>query len=168
MEVGGAPGVRARLAGGALALVLTASLTGCFANPLDAIVDTVAEESTKGTAEDIIEGITGGEVDVEFGELPDGFPPEVPLVSENVVQSVSTADGMMVTVSDPRSVAELTAQVKEDFAAWEQVMWSEQTGMVVGMFKKSEALAVNVGIMAGGDGEDATIGYTIITPGDAS
>ncbi|WP_300267799.1 hypothetical protein [Microbacterium sp.] len=156
--------VPTRIAGGALALVIAVGLTGCFANPLDAIVENATEESAKNAAEDVIEGITGGEAGIEFGELPDDFPSEVPLVSENVVQSVTVAEGMMVTVSDPRSVKELAAQVKSDFSDWEQVMWTDQAEMVVGMYKKDETLAVNVGIMAGSDGEDSTVGYTIIRP----
>jgi len=54
--------------------------------------------------------------------------------------------------------------VKADFAGWEEVMWSDQGEMVVGMFKKDESLAVNVGVMAGSGGEDSTVGYTIIRP----
>lgn len=153
-----------RLAGGALAVVIAAALTGCFANPLDAIVENATEETAKRAAEDVIEQATGGETDVRFGDLPEDFPSEVPLVSENVLQSVTVAEGMLVTVSDPRSMDELVDQVKSDFSDWEQIAWSDLGEMVTGMYKKDESLSVSVGIFAGSDGEDATVGYTIIRP----
>ncbi|WP_441906455.1 hypothetical protein [Microbacterium sp.] len=153
-----------RIAGGALAVVVAATLTGCFANPLDAIVDQVSEGVAQDSAEQLIEGVTGGETDISFGSLPDGFPAEVPLVSENVLQSVTVAEGTLVVVSDPRSMQELTAQVKSDFAGWEQIAWSDMGEMVTGLFKKDESLGVSIGIVEGSDGEDNTVAYTVITP----
>lgn len=152
-----------RVAGGALTIVIAVMLTGCFANPLDAIVDQVAEGTAQNAAEDVIEGITGGETDVSFGELPEGFPADVTLVSTNILQSVTVAEGMLVTVSDPRSMDELAAQVKSDFAGWEQLSWSDLGEMVGGMFKKDESLGVTIAILPGTDGEDATVTYTVLT-----
>lgn len=154
-----------RIVGGALAVVLATTLTGCFANPLDAIVENATEETAKNATEDMIETLTGGEANIEFGELPDDFPADVTLVSENVLQSVAVADGMMVVVSDPRSMDEVVAQVKQDFAGWEEVVSSDMDEMVSYMFKKDESLGVGVGIMAGSDGEDTSVSYTIIRPG---
>lgn len=150
-----------RITGGALAVVIAAMLTGCFANPLDAIVENVTEETAQNTAEEIIEGVTGGETDVNFGELPDDFPTEVPLVSQNVLQSVVVAEGMMVIVSDSRSMKELAAQVKGDFAGWEQIAWSDMGEMVSAMYKKDDSLSVGVGII-GDDDEGNRVSYTII------
>lgn len=153
-----------RIAGGALTVVVAAMLTGCFANPLDAIVENATEETAKNATEEMIEGMTGGEAGIEFGELPGDFPEEVPLVSENVLQSVTVAEGMMVIVSDPRSLDELAAQVKEDFSGWEEIMWSDMGEMVTGMYKKDDSLSVSVAVTQGSDGEDAGVSYTIIRP----
>lgn len=155
---------RARIAGGALVVVMAAMLTGCFANPLDAIVESATEETAKNAAEDMIEGMTGGEAGIEFGELPEGFPSEVPLVSDNVLQSVTVAEGTMVIVSDPRSIDELAAQVKDDFSDWEEIAWSDMGEMASAMFKKNESLSVGIAIMEGSADEGNTVGYTVITP----
>lgn len=154
----------ARITGGALAVVIAAMLTGCFANPLDAFVENVTEETSKNAAEEMIEGLTGGEAGIEFGELPEGFPTEVTLVSDNVLQSVTVAEGTMVIVSDPRSMEELLAQVKKDFSGWEEIVASDMGVIVSAMYKKDDSLSVAVGIMEGGDGEDNRVTYTVITP----
>lgn len=153
----------ARIVGGALAVVIATTLTGCFANPLDAIVENATEETAKNAAEDMIEGMTGGEADIGFGELPADFPADVTLVSENVLQSVTVAEGTMVIVSDPRSMEELAAQVKKDFAGWEEIVSSEMGAIVSAMYKKDESLSVAVGIMEGSDDEDNRVTYTVIT-----
>lgn len=151
-----------RVAAGTLVVAATVILTGCFANPLDTLVENVTEETTKNTAEEIIEGATGEDLDIEFGGLPDDFPEEVPLVSENVLQSVKVEDGMTLIVADSRSVKELAAQVKEDYAGWEEMSWGDLGEMVTGTFTKGESLSVTVGIIAGSEGEDTTVSYTVI------
>ncbi|MGM7698503.1 hypothetical protein [Microbacterium sp. A84] len=152
-----------RFAGGTLVVVVAVMLTGCFANPLDALVEKVTEETAQNTAEGIVEAITGGEAGIEIGGLPDDFPEEVPLVSENVLQSVTVAEGMMVIVTDPRSMDELAAQVQEDFAGWEEVVRSDMGDMVSAMYKKDESLSVTVLVMKASEGEETTVGYTVIT-----
>ncbi len=153
-----------RIAGGMLAVVIAATLTGCFANPLDAIIEQATEETAKNAAEDIIEDMTGGEADISFGRVPDDFPAEVTLVSENVVQSVAVAQGMMVVVSDSRSIEELAAQVEQDFAGWEATAHSDLGEMVSFLYKKDDSLSVSVTIMRSSDDEAATVGYTVIRP----
>ncbi|MGM7667606.1 hypothetical protein [Microbacterium sp. A93] len=152
-----------RFAGGTLVVVVAVMLTGCFANPLDTLVEKVTEQTAKDSAEGIVEAITGGEAGIEFGGLPDDFPEEVPLVSENVLQSVTVAEGMMVIVTDPRSMDELAAQVQEDFAGWEEVVRSDMGDMVSAMYKKDESLSVTVLVMKASEGEETTVGYTVIT-----
>lgn len=60
----------------AAAAALTVSLAGCFANPLDRLAESGVE--------DVIEQVTGGEVDIDAGggaTVPEGFPAEIPLPS---------------------------------------------------------------------------------------
>ncbi|MBX3098368.1 MAG: hypothetical protein KF761_02205 [Salinibacterium sp.] len=73
-----------------LALVITPSLSGCFGNPL----------------EQIVEGATGGNVSLPGGNVPDDFPKsEVPLYNGEVVfgLGVGNTDGKAwnVTVKVP-------------------------------------------------------------------
>ncbi len=51
------------------ALAVTPALSGCFGNPI----------------EQVIEGATGGDVDLGGASVPDGFPSEVPLVEGEVL-----------------------------------------------------------------------------------
>ena len=152
----------ARITGGALAVVIAAMLTGCFANPLDAVVDQMTENNAKDAAESIIEGMGGGEVDVSFGELPANFPADVKLVSQNITQSMAVAEGMVVIVTDPRSKEELVEQVTADFAGWEEVAVSDFGVMYTVMYKKGDALTVSAAIMAGDEEEDSRVNYTVI------
>lgn len=149
----------ARAAGGALAIVVTVMLTGCFANPLDAIVEQASEETAKNTAEELIEGMTGGEAGIELGGLPEGFPEEIPLVSDNILQSMTMPEGTMVVVEDPRNMGEVAAQVKSDFADWEEVAFTDMEQLVSAGYKKG-SLGVNVSIM-GEEGSPTRVGYII-------
>lgn len=61
----------------ALALAITPALSGCFGNPI----------------ESIIEGATGGDVDLGGKSIPDGFPSEVPIVDGEIQFGGSIAEG---------------------------------------------------------------------------
>jgi hypothetical protein len=63
----------------ALALLAGPALTGCsfLQNPV----------------EGIIEGATGGEVDLPSTELPDDFPTEVPLYDGEIANTIALGDG---------------------------------------------------------------------------
>ncbi|WP_286300203.1 hypothetical protein [Microbacterium suwonense] len=154
-----------RVAAGAIGIVIAGMLTGCFANPLDDIVKKAAEssseEAAKNIAEDLVEGLGGDELDIEFGDLPADFPDGITLVSENVMQSMSTQDGLMVVVSDPRSMTELVAQVEADFSGWEEVSRVNAGPSTILAYKKDGLPGVVVTIMDEDDGEDAVVGYTI-------
>lgn len=154
-----------RIVGGALAVVVVAMLTGCFANPLDAIVENATEETAKNAAEDMIEGMTGGEADLSIGSIPDSFPSEIPLVSDNVLQGMEIPEGIMVVLSDPRSVDELAAQVKEDFSGWEELGWTDLDMLVGGVYQQDASYTVTVSIMAE-EGSDAIVSYTVNTSPD--
>lgn len=158
--------VSTRIAGGALAVVIAGALTGCFANPLDAIVENATEETAKNAAEDMIEGITGGAADLSIGSIPDSFPSEIPLVSDNVMQGMEIPEGIMVVLSDPRGIDELAAQVKEDFSGWEELGWTDLDMMISGVYQQDASYTVTVSIMAE-EGSDALVSYTVNTsPGD--
>lgn len=83
----------------ALALVITPSLSGCFGNPI----------------ESIIEGATGGDVDLGGTSVPEGYPTsEVPLVSGEVLfgGSLGNADGKIFNVTIKVTGPEALDQIK--------------------------------------------------------
>ncbi len=87
----------------ALALVITPSLSGCFGNPI----------------ESIIEGATGGDVDLGGTSVPDGYPTsEVPLVAGEILfgGSIGNADGKIfnvtVKVSGPEALDQIKTQLE--------------------------------------------------------
>ena len=59
-----------------LALAITPTLSGCFGNPI----------------EQIVEGATGGDVSLPGQGLPDDFPAEVPLIDGEVVFGMGMGD----------------------------------------------------------------------------
>lgn len=69
--------VRLAALAAAIALVSTTTLTGCFGNPV----------------EQIIEGATGGDVDLGGNSVPDGFPTaEVPIVDGEILFGIALGD----------------------------------------------------------------------------
>ncbi len=151
-----------RVVAATFAIAVAATLTGCFSNPLDALGDKVSEGIAEGGAEKLVEDMTGGELDIEIGELPADFPSEVPLVSEKVLSSttIDTGDGgksTMVIVSDDRELSEVADQVKSDFSGWEEIMWQEMAAeMYTGQYSNG-AYGVLVGVMPGDDEQGTTV-----------
>lgn len=87
----------------ALALVITPALSGCFGNPI----------------ESIIEGATGGDVDLGGTSLPDGYPAaEVPVISGEILfgASIGNAEGKVynvtVKVADAGALDAIKAQLE--------------------------------------------------------
>jgi len=83
----------------ALALVSTTTLAGCFGNPV----------------EQIIEGATGGDVDLGGNTLPDGYPADaVPVVEGEILMGIAVGDAASkvynVTV---KTDGDPTAQVRD-------------------------------------------------------
>jgi hypothetical protein len=69
--------VRLAALAAAIALVSTTTLAGCFGNPV----------------EQIIEGATGGDVDLGGNSLPDGYPSnEVPIADGEIVFGIKLGD----------------------------------------------------------------------------
>lgn len=75
----------------ATALVAATALTGCFANPVEDLVNQGIEGA--------VEEATGGDVSLG-GELPADFPAEVPLPDGEIVFAAGTAgEGWIVTMT---------------------------------------------------------------------
>ena len=89
-------------------VVLTPMLSGCFANPL----------------ETVIEGATGGEVDLGGTTIPDGFPSEVPLYDGEVTYGASLG-------SEPDVVYNVTMKVPDASALDEAKMQLEDAGFTI-------------------------------------
>lgn len=87
----------------ALALVITPALSGCFGNPL----------------ESIIEGATGGDVDLGGTSLPEGYPAsEVPVLNGDIVfgGSIGNEEGRVfnvtIKVAGAGAIDEIKAQLE--------------------------------------------------------
>ncbi len=86
----------------ALTLAVAPALAGCFGNPI----------------EQVVEGATGGDVDLGGASVPDGFPAEVPLTPGEVLYgaSVGGADGRIwnvtIKVANAGAIDEIVAQLE--------------------------------------------------------
>jgi hypothetical protein len=88
----------------AMALAITPALSGCFGNPI----------------EQIVEGATGGNVDLGGTSVPDGYPTnEVPLIQGEIVSGISlgnATDGqvfnVVVKVSGPEAADQIKSQLE--------------------------------------------------------
>lgn len=81
--------------------------TGCFANPVEDLVDQGVE--------DAIEGATGGEVELG-GELPADFPPSIPLIEGTVTVAAGSGGGqgwvVVIQSASADPVADASAQLE--------------------------------------------------------
>lgn len=85
-----------------LAVGMTPMLAGCFGNPV----------------ETIIEGATGGEVDLGGTSIPDGFPAEVPVIDGEIVFGAGVGSGadkiynVTVRVSDGTAIDQIKTELE--------------------------------------------------------
>lgn len=86
-----------------LALALTPALTGCFGNPV----------------ESIIEGATGGQVDLGGTSIPDGYPTdEVPIIDGDILFGGALGDAngkvfnVTVKVADASAIDTIKSQLE--------------------------------------------------------
>ncbi|MGV8911403.1 MAG: hypothetical protein ACOH14_02200 [Rhodoglobus sp.] len=81
-----------------IAAGVTVSLAGCFSNPLEDLANGLVEN----TVENVIEGSTGVDVDVNSdgkgGSLPASWPAEVPVPDGEIALSLSVGGSYNVTV----------------------------------------------------------------------
>ena len=94
----------------AVAVVLAPLLSGCFGNPL----------------ESVIEGATGGEVDLGGASVPDGFPREVPLYDGEITYGVSLG-------SEPDTIYNVTMRVPDVSALDSAAKQLEDAGFTIQM-----------------------------------
>lgn len=87
----------------ALALLITPALSGCFSNPI----------------EGIIEGVTGGDVDLGGTSLPSGYPTaEVPVIAGEILfgGSLGNDEGKIfnvtVRVADATAIDQIKSQLE--------------------------------------------------------
>lgn len=89
-----------RTALAALGLASAFALTGCFANPLDGLVENVVG----GGVENLIENELGGDVDVNIpgsggtSTLPSSWPSDVPTPDGDVIFSLGTPGNWAATI----------------------------------------------------------------------
>jgi hypothetical protein len=151
------------------AVTLALSLTGC-SNPLDNAIEKATERVAENGTEKLVEGMTGGDIDIEFTSVPDGFPAEVPLISEDVVQGlkVKEDDGVIysVTVTDSRDVASITPVIEENFTGWEETFSHETAGLSMRHYA-DDYMQVGVTVAEGGYGGQeggSIVQYSVSVP----
>lgn len=156
----------------AIAIAMTAAFTlsGCFANPLDQITDKIGSEIAQGGAEKLVEGLTGGDIDVTTGKLPADFPAEVPVIEGTIVTStkLGIAEGaswqVTISVSD---VPAAMQQAREKLlgAGFEETVWTESESIPMGIFSNDTYGIILGGIDDGGD--EPIVSYQVMeTPAE--
>ncbi len=132
------------------AAVWVVALSGCVPNPIDLAMDRATDEIAQGGAEELGDLMTGEDVDIEFGSIPDDFPDEVPLVSTDVMHSMKISgeegEGISLAVADSRDPADVAQAIRDDFADWEETAWVELGELVSGQFTM-EGLSVLVSVV---------------------
>ncbi|WP_395242654.1 hypothetical protein ACGGZK_10715 [Agromyces sp. MMS24-K17] len=135
-----------------VAASLAAGLSGCFFNPFD------PAGSVEDAVEGAVEGATGGDLDVNLGELPEGFPSEVPLIDGKIVVAAGTGgdEGWFVTIE-----TDSTDPVADATAALDAAGFTEQADL---QGVEVEAVAVRTNgtydVFVVGD-QDGTVTYTV-------
>ena len=131
----------------AATMVITPMLSGCFGNPL----------------ETVIEGATGGEVDLGGASVPDGFPTEVPLYDGEITYGASFGSApdvvYNVTMTVPEASALDDARTQLEDAGFTIQMQGEPTpegGTVV-----ADSDAYGVLLVVAKSGEDFIANYTV-------
>lgn len=149
--------VRRTIFGTAVVLVVGAT-AGC-ANPLD----TLLQEGTENAIEGAVENNLGEDVDLNVGggaSLPDSWPSEVPVPGGEVLASIATGDGMMVTFGSS------AGQAEEALSALAAAGFSEETRMETaeGAVVTYTGSGWNVVVTVGQDtGSEASLVY-VLTP----
>lgn len=127
---------------------LTASLlTGCFGNPVEDLVNQGVE--------DAVEGVTGGEVNLD-GELPADFPESVPLVEGEIsfAGGTGTGEGWLVMVTSSAADPVADASTALEGAGFTQDTTVSGGGVGAVVYSNADYL-----VLLAGDG--ATVSYTV-------
>src|SRR5690606_34696634 len=115
--------------------------------------------------EKLVEGMTGGEFDMESGSLPEDFPSEVPVVDGTIVSSVGmkidTGKTWSVTIQvDDSAAAMATARGQIVSAGFEETLWNDAQSMTIGIFTKGEDFSVMISGMFS-DEEEQVVSYQV-------
>ncbi|NQX11320.1 hypothetical protein HQQ80_06765 [Microbacteriaceae bacterium VKM Ac-2855] len=159
--------IRSLPAAVAIAAVLTIGLSGCFANPVEQLVQNGVQDAVEGA----VEGATGTQVDLgSGGELPEGFPKDaVPLVEGEIVYAggVGTDGGqawaVMIKVAD-RDAAYADLKQRLTDAGFSVSMESNTEGGAFAIFA-NDAYTVQATVgESGADGVVAQYAVAATTP----
>jgi ABC-type glycerol-3-phosphate transport system substrate-binding protein len=147
----------------ALAGLLTIGLSGCFANPVEQLVQNRVEDAVEGAVEDA----AGSDVDLGGTTLPDGFPSDaVPVIEGEIVYGAGMggeAWAVMVKVADRDAAYAEVKQLLTD-KGFETTMESSAEGGAFAIFTSDAYVAqVTVG-ESGADGIVAQYAVTANTP----
>ncbi len=146
----------------AVALLSALALVGC---------QSIADKAAEKAAEIAIEQTTGAEIDQEDGsvtikgedgteitaseggELPDGFPTDVPVFEGPVISSVKSGNSFMVVIETDKSVDEVNDWYKDQL--------KDSTWKIIFETKSEDGAAI------GGERDDANLQVTITSDGEA-
>jgi len=159
-------------AGGVVLVAAVGLLGGCGGDSAgdragDEIGEELAEQAIEDSGgEDVDVDIDGDEVTIEgedgtvkvgTGDVPDGFPGELTIVDGDVVSSVDTPDGAMVTVAVDDAVDAFDEAVADlEANGWTREQLTEAGETRMGVFSKDEQ---QVMVMA--DGTTGQVTYTV-------
>lgn len=131
----------------AMAGVTATLLSGCFANPVEELVNRGVE--------DAVEQATGGDVSLG-GELPADFPTSVPLVDGDVAFAAGAGGSegwiVMITSKTPDALADAAAALEG--AGFTQDTELSGGGTAASVYTNGELL-----VLLAGEGE--TVSYTV-------
>ncbi|MDR7251985.1 hypothetical protein J2X46_000961 [Nocardioides sp. BE266] len=157
-----------RRAAGAVVLVAATGLVGgCGGDSAgDKAGEKLAEQALEDAGEDVDVDIDGDEVTIEgedgtvkvgSGEVPDAFPDELSIVDGDVLSSVDTPDGAMVTVASDDAVAAFDQAVADlEANGWTKQQVTETGESRLAMYSKGDQSAMVVA-----DGTTGQVTYTI-------
>lgn len=152
-----------------LAGVFIVSLTGCFQNPVDALLDRASEE----IAEKAIESLGSAEgLDLEYdygtdASVPDGWPASIPVPKGTITSALCLQPGdCILTITSPsesQAKADLQALKSAGFTTeWEQIQdgyvdfqglnCSVPMAVHYGYFVEGNTVEVNITSIASGVG----------------
>lgn len=145
---------------GALALVVTLGLTGCFGNPLEQLTDNLVE----GGVENLIEEQTGVDIDIDGGggaSLPSSWPSDVPTPDGTVLFSAGVDGNFTASfeIAGPDVVDGIRGELEGSGYALSQ---EADYGGLVNYLYESDAYTVTVVYIAGEDGNADTLQYSIV------
>ncbi len=145
---------KTRAAAAALALPLLLGLSACNLIP-------VPEVNVDETVEELVEGSTGGGVDVETGEVPASFPDDIPLVEGEVIAGVAIPGSNGAGES-----WQVTIRVADEAAAQEAAQLLRDAGFQEAPFGFADAdHLVVITTQASPDGNGWTVAYIVTQNG---